>query len=303
MTSAILNQNYDTLDIPLTRELILNCYTDSVIRVILIIFFVKGCFQGIGKSVRTPVSLVLGGIISLLYYQATADLVKTMLISLISPIILSITISLTLKFFTKTIVKDKELSPLSRLGGGAVSLTWNSIYLCLVLIFISIFPGGNADFQAIQKDVLRSNSFALAKDLSRNIFPIEALDIKTLLTNLQDVKKIEKLRSTKAFKRIINNKKFMDFLTDETITKDLMNKDITKVLSNPKLQSILKDKELLEQLYDLNKTIISQNAETDDSNTDYNNYFSQDDSSNDEYDYSGYEDDEEEPSSDYDWES
>lgn len=277
----------------------MNCYTDSIVRIILIIFFVKGCLQGVGKSVRAPLSLILGGIISLLYYQATADLVKTMLISLISPILISIGLAVTMKLFTKTIVKDKELSPLSRLGGGTVSLAWNSIYLCLVLIFISIFPGGNADFQAIQNDVLRSNSFALAKDLSRNIFPVEALDIKTLFTNLQDVKKIEKLRSTKAFKRIMKNQKFVDFLSDETIAKDLLDQDITKVLSNPKLQEMLKDKELLEQLYDLNKAILSQNSETDD-DANYEDYFSQNDPSEGQYNLGDYQA-EEEPTSSYDW--
>ncbi len=279
----------------------MNCYTDSIIRVILIIFFVKGCLQGISKSARAPISLMLGGFISLLYYQATSNLMKTMLISLVSPILISITLSLTLKYFTKTIVKSKEPSPLSRLGGGAISLAWNSIYLCLVLIFISIFPGSNADFQAMQNDVLRSSSFALAKDLSRNVFPVEALDIKTLFSNLQDVKKIEKLRSTKAFKRIMNNKKFVDFLTDETITKDLMNQDISKVLSNPKLQDMLKDKELLEQLYDLNKTILSQNSETDDDESNYEDYFSQEDSS--EKDYFNDAEEDKSPQSSYDWNS
>lgn len=152
----------------------------------------------------------------------------------------------------------------------------------------------------MQNDVLRSSSFALAKDLSRNVFPVDALDIKTLFSNLQDVKKIEKLRSTKAFKRIMTNKKFVDFLTDEAITKDLMDQDITKVLSNPKLQDMLKDKELLEQLYELNKTIISQNSETDDSD---DNYFLQDDSSG-EYDFNDYESEEDKtPQSSYDWEN
>jgi uncharacterized membrane protein required for colicin V production len=152
--------------------------TDTVIRLILIYFALRGFFKGFIAILIGPISLVLGLIISFSYYSKTHDLIKTSLVGILGPIIINLCLSLAFKVWKVTFAKDESPSLTSRFAGAAFSVLWGGAYLAMFLFFIAMVPPSFPKLGAIQQNVSESQSYHLVKEWTRTIKPLAALTAK-----------------------------------------------------------------------------------------------------------------------------
>ena len=63
--------------------------TDFTILILSLFLLSRGSERGFMRSLMDPVSLIIATIVCILYYQATRDLIVTLLIGLLGPILLN----------------------------------------------------------------------------------------------------------------------------------------------------------------------------------------------------------------------
>lgn len=242
---------------------ILNSITDYIVATALLYYIIRGFCRGFLGTLLGPISLIIGVLASYFYYSLNQNFILCLLISIAGPFIIHLFLSLTLKFWHKTIHRDESISLMSRFSGACMSLLWSGGILILALILVSFIPGNIVGFRSIQKNVLGSRSYAIIKKLLEDTLPLDKnVPAAREITDLfQNPAQMDALRSDEEFKDILNDDKIARLLSDEETRQDLQNKNIAKLLSNPAMQDVLKDKDLLKNLFALQKKLIHEGME------------------------------------------
>lgn len=233
--------------------------TDAVVRLAILYFAVRGFFKGFLQTLIPPISLLVGLVTSFYFYSQGKDLFKTMLVSIICPIVVNILLSLSLKFWKTTFGQNASPSWGSRTAGALVSVFWSGIYLALCLILIVILPDLPFEkFRNIQKDVSASQSYQVVKNLTQNIKPLAALNTKDVFEILQNPEKMQQVEKTEEFKQLLDDRAFKEFLSDPEIATQLQNQDINSLMNNPQFQALLRDQNLFKKILALDQRIIEE---------------------------------------------
>ena len=236
--------------------------TDHIILGALLLLFLKGWFQGFLKTLLGPAALIIGCAMGFVYYQKTQSLAMSLLISITSPFILTILISLILKFWHKAVNNNAPLPLISRLLGSLISVAWGGSYLAILLILIGIIPIRFGWFEKIQKNVTTSTSYALLAQWSGGRLSTTSLDMKRISEIYRDPAAFKKFQSTKEFEDLIGDERLKELFSDEKTAEQLRSQNLSQLLSNPKIQAVLQDKELLKKVFALNKKIMEEGLET-----------------------------------------
>lgn len=236
---------------------------DVIIRIILVLFFIKGWMKGFFKSLLGPISLIIGVLLSIAYYKESNNLFYSFLFSFFSPIIIRIALGFAVKVFSSSDDNKKKKLPslISSLLGACFCTIWNGFYIALILLIIGIAPIKNEKFQKVQNNILNSQTYNYLRKFTGNKIPTTTNDIKEVTSILQDPKKLEELRQSKEFKQLVDDEKLQTLLNDPETIRQIEEKDFGKLFSNPAIQEIMKDKELLKKFLEVNKKLFKQNLE------------------------------------------
>jgi len=238
----------------------LNSITDYIVATAMLFYIIRGFCRGFLRTLLGPVSLMISILVSYFYYSLNQNFILCLLISVAGPLVIHFFLSLTLKLWHKTIHEDKSISLMSRLSGASISILWSGGILIMALILVSFIPGNMVGFPSIQKDVLNSKSYAIIKKIFNDYLPMDknAAAMREITDLFQNPAQVDKLRSDDNFKNVLNDDKIARLLSDEETRQDIQNKNIAKLLSNPAMQDVLKDKDLLRNLFDLQKKLIRE---------------------------------------------
>ncbi len=237
--------------------------TDYIIIFALLYLFYRGWSRGILRMLIGPLSFVTCCIAGFFYYQKTQNIATSLLICIISPFILTICASLTLKLWSSTVSNKAFPSPLSRMLGSLFSILWGGSYLILLLIMIEMIPARFGWLERIQNNIAVSKSYSLFNNLIKDQIPAASIDLKKITHMIHDPSVIEEFESTKEFQDFAKDERLKAIFSDEEISEQIRNKNYSQLLSNPKIQAIFSDQELFEKLLALNKRIMEGHLEGD----------------------------------------
>jgi len=192
--------------------------TDIVTFLLSFYFLIQGAVRGFMNSLTVPFSIIVATIISIIYYQITKDVIISLALALIGPLLLH----LLLKFLLKTWARatNREINPnfLSRLGGAILTFTWWWIFIIFTLILLTVLPPWGKTLTAIHNDVSTSASYIyIAKPLGEAI--------------------TSEAPSSDA-KSLAEDPRFQKILQDPDIQKEIDAHDIVKLMSNPKMMDL-----------------------------------------------------------------
>jgi uncharacterized membrane protein required for colicin V production len=238
--------------------------TDYITIGAFLYFFYSGWRKGFLKTLLGPVSLIAGCLIGYHYYEKTQNIAVGLAICIISPFIITILASIILKIWHKAVNSDIPPSMISRLSGSAFSILWGGGYLAMMLILIAVAPFRLGWFEKVQNDVLKSRSYALIIAQVGDKIPNEFLDIKKVVSVLQDPAKLERFASTEEFKALKADTLLKEISDDKEIAEQIRNKNYRELLSNPKMQAVFQDKELLKKIFALNQKIAETEEDSED---------------------------------------
>lgn len=231
--------------------------TDKIIFFSAIFFFWRGWSKGLIQTILGPVALIIGTLISYIYYLIYHNIIIATAIGIILPIILSIIFSMTLGVVF--LGKDKKnISHLSRLCGGLINTVWGEFLILTGLFLIILIPLRVALVETAQLDIKQSNTYfhlsSFVKknfnvDISNNLDPSQ-------MKALTDPKALETLSETKEFQDVLQDPIVQALLNDPEANKAIESKDIGKLVQNPKFIAITKDPALLKKFLSLYGTIL-----------------------------------------------
>lgn len=217
---------------------------DYIISGIFFLFFIIGCFKGFLKAVIGPLSLIACWTYALYHYKLNQNFMIAVGISMLGPIILSIGISLILKIFKKIFNKEAEISPLSRLAGGVVSMAWSGFYFILMILLVAMIPINTPKFKTFKEDLKKTKSYYFAKVYVANHIPsFDSLD--KISSAIEDPQIMEEISQSKRFKKLLTNSKVQNLYEDPEIKDLIKDKNYSQLISNPKIQELMKDQDLV----------------------------------------------------------
>ena len=238
--------------------------TDYLILGLSFYFILVGARDGFLKTIMGPIALVIATILSYIYYNRTENLIGSLLIGLIAPILIKIILNFVPKIWAKMTRKEiTEITWQSRLLGAAIHLLWSGALVAIVLVLLSILPSQLPWMKNIQEDVVESYSYKFVYFVCREKLPSELADVKATIKFFEDPKRLEKLESVQEFQELMEDNKVQDILNDEKTKAQLQGKKLVALMQNPKIHAIIKDKEILEKIYKLNKKILQKDPAQD----------------------------------------
>lgn len=214
------------------------------------------------SSLIVPFSIIVATLISIIYYQLTNNMIVSLLIGLIGPLIIHIILQFILKAWAKATNTEIRPNFLSRLGGSILTLVWGWVFITFTLILLAAFPPWGKLMAAIHNDVTKSASyFCIAKPVAEHF----------LIAPKSDVTPVTKPPSGSDVKSLSEDPRFQEVLKDPDIQKEIDNRDLVHLMSNPKIrdltQEILSDPAALKKVMAVytSQTQPPQNAVTTES--------------------------------------
>lgn len=201
--------------------------TDSAVLILSIFFLLRGASRGFMNSLIGPFSIIAATIISIIYYQATKNIIISLLIGLAGPLLLN----LLFKFLLKSWAKVTSPSFLSRIGGAILNLIWGWVFIFLTLILLTVLPPWGETLKAIQHDVTKSRSYLIAKPFENTFFAAPQ----------QNATPVTRRSLRNDAKSLAQDPHFQKILRDPEIQKDIDTHDFAKLMSNPKMMGLVQE--------------------------------------------------------------
>jgi len=216
--------------------------TDFIVLVLSIFLLARGAARGFIRSLLAPASLIITTILSILYYQETHDLVVSLLLGLLGPILLHLLLKFLLKTFAKATNTDVSPGFFSSLAGGVLTLAWGWVFIALTLILLALFPVKEKPLTTLHKDLTDSIAYKTTAPWVGTFIPV-AQEKSADNTHLS---------STSDAQSLAQDPRFQKVLQDAEIQQEITNHDMGKLLSNPKImaltQQIMTDPEMLKKV-------------------------------------------------------
>jgi hypothetical protein len=241
--------------------------TDATVLILSIFFLIRGASRGFINSLVIPFSILVATIVSIIYYQITKEMIVSLLIGLIGPLLLSLGIRVLLKKLAKATNSEIKPSFFSRLGGAFLTLAWGWIFIIFALILLVSLPTWGKTLTMIHNDVIKSASYFFVKPISEEIFAASKQNAADASSGSSDTPSI----SSADAKSLAEDPRFIKILQDPEIQKDIDAHDIVKLMSNPKMmdltRQIMSDPAMMKKVMALYSTQTAPKSYFTESNT------------------------------------
>ena len=216
--------------------------TDFIAIILSIFFLERGASRGLMRSLLGPFSMIVATIMAIVYYQATQDMVVSLLIGLFGPILLHLILKFLLNTFAKATNTNIRPGFLSSLGGAILTLTWGWVFVVLTLTLLPLLPARGATLTVLHNDITNSFSYKITAPWVEKFIPA----LKGMSPDTKNVASKSDAQS------LAQDPRFQEILQDPEVQKDINDHDFTKLLSNPKMmaltQKIMSDPEMLKKV-------------------------------------------------------
>jgi len=221
--------------------------TDIITLFLSFFFMIRGYSRGFMHSLTIPFSMIVATTISIIYYQATGDIIASSVIGLIGPLILNLFLKFLLKSWARATNNEIRPGPLSRWGGALLTLAWGWVFIIFTLILLTVLPPWGKPLTAVHDDVSKSASYLVAKPLENFLFAGSkpAIPAATGEASNNDVQ------------TLAQDPRFQKILQDPDVQKEIDAHDIAGLMRNPKMmtlmQQIMSDPETMKRVIALYK--------------------------------------------------
>ena len=206
--------------------------TDGIILILSIFFLIRGASRGIVKSFIGPFSIIVTTILSIIYYQITEDIVASLLIGLIGPLLLGLLLKFLFRIWVKATNTDiKKPRFLSRLGGAILTFIWGWVFIIFTLILLTVLPPWGKTLIAVHNDVCTSDSY---------IYIVRPLGQHFFAASKQNTTAVTSEGPSPEAKSLAQDPRFQKILQDPDIQKEINAHDIAKLMSNPKMMDFIR---------------------------------------------------------------
>ena len=228
--------------------------TDAISALISLLFACNGWNKGILRIILGPIAMIAASVASYAYYQATQNILISLVIGLFGPFIIKLGLELLLRLW-KDNRRSLEPQLVSRALGATAGFLWGACIIVLTVVLIAVvpLPDSMASLQKIQNDVKRSFIYTrLPFSFGQNSTGGQTADTLKLLNNEQFA---ETIKNSGEYKTLMDDPDIQALITDEETIKQIEKKDLGKLLTNSKFQKILQDPKLLQKMINLQTKI------------------------------------------------
>ena len=224
---------------------------DCISGLIFLILFWQGYSKGFFKTILGPIVLVLCSVLSFYYFQQTKNIIGSLIIGTLGPIIIGIIYSMLSKTFNFLTDQDVEPGFISRMLGGCLNLSWGGGIVILFLLLIMILPKEISRIAGIQSKIQKSWIYTIIytpfnKILNQKDGAEKQNPIKFLL--MQDQTKLKELAQHKEFRELLADSRLRRIFSDSAIQQQIQNKEFDKLMTNPKILTLVQDTEFVQKI-------------------------------------------------------
>lgn len=134
---------------------------DLIILVISLFYFIRGWTKGFLRTIFGPISLIIGSIMSYIYFKQSGNIFVSILIGLMGPFVLNLGLSLLIKIWRKVTDEDNDAFTIGRLLGGICGFIWGFSLTTLIIVLIGLAPLQNSGLKSVQDQVKQSRYYSL----------------------------------------------------------------------------------------------------------------------------------------------
>jgi len=240
--------------------------TDFITLILSFYFMVRGSLCGFVNSLINPFSIIVCTIISIIYYQNTKNIIISLVIGVLGPLLLNYLLRTSLRAWSRATNTDVKPNLISRLAGAFVSLTWGWIFIIFILILLTSLPASfGKKWTDLHNDVINSASYVcIAKPLEKNffaLFNISPPDQSNKTTAdipaapIQNNAAASNISSSPDARSLALDPRFQKTLQDPEVQSEINSHDIVKLMSNPKMmaltQQIMSDPATMKKVFAL----------------------------------------------------
>jgi len=207
-------------------------FTDILTFVLSFFFLARGASRGFMRSLTGPFSIIVGTLISMIYYRQTGHMAMSVTIGLLAPLLLS----LVLKLFLNMQINPLEghLPIISRLSGAVITLSWGWAFIAFTLVLLSLIPPLSPPLTAVRDDVTKSISYAMVKPWSDLVFPLPQPNMETTKNQ-----KPSPAGGAAAAQSLAQDPRFQKVLQDPEVQKEIQSHDIMELMKNSKMMDLV----------------------------------------------------------------
>jgi len=239
---------------------------DIIIYGCLLFYFVRGFSNGILRTLLSPIALIVGTVLSYIYYQQTHDFLKSLMLSVLGPFLVSIILGIILRIYENTGKKKGAIGPISRFGGGLLALSWSGLWFILLVLLVTMLP--IPKLQSVQKVILASYFYSRVNDLIGDKLPGSSpLGVEKISEVLEDPERLESLKETPEYDELMNEESLQTVLSDKKTMDQIQKKDVAQLLQNPKFQAVLQDKDILKKVMALHAKLMEMEKDPESTST------------------------------------
>jgi hypothetical protein len=233
--------------------------TDKIIFFSVIFLFWRGWSKGFAQTILGPLALIIGTILSFIYYIVFRNLVIATAIGIIAPIIINIIFSMTLGVLFLGNEK-KNMSILNRFSGACINTFWGEFLILTGLFLVILIPLHLPLVDTAQNDIKQSYTYAELTNYLNKTFKIDINNNfdPSKLKALSDPQALDTLGKTKEFQEVLEDPLVQALLNDPKTTQAIEAKDIGQLLQNPKFIALTKDPALLKKFLTLYSKILEK---------------------------------------------
>lgn len=237
--------------------------TDLITFILSIVFMSRGASRGFMNSLINPFSIIVTTILSIVYYQTTKNLIISLLIGSVGPLLMNLLLKILLRSWAKATNTDIKPTSLSRLGGAILTLIWWWVFIVFTLLLLVVIPTSfGKTWEAVHNDVTHSISYCrIAKPLGKRLLdaaavkdPVLSKKVSALYTAEanQDAAAVTKVYTSFDTKSLAEDPRFQKVLQDPEVQQEINAHDIVKLMGNPKMialtQQIMSDPETMKKV-------------------------------------------------------
>jgi len=216
---------------------------DLIVLIVGLFYFIRGWMKGFLRTIFGPISLIIGSIVSYLYFKQSGNVFVSILIGLILPFILNFGLSLLINIWRKATDEDDDFFTIGRLLGGIFSFIWGVSLATLIVLLIVLTPLQISWLKSLQHQIKQSQYYSLLDRYFTLEKTNDQIGLNTLQEILNDPVKIQRFQETQTFRELVNDEKLKNIFSDQETLNNLKNNNIGALLKNPEFVKLISDEE------------------------------------------------------------
>ncbi len=213
-------------------------WTDTILLLCSGFLIWRGASRGFLGSVLGPLALIFATVVSVVYYILTKDILISLLIGFLGPLILAWIFRWLLRSWKQTTNPEGKLSLASRIGGAVLTWSWGMAMFIITLLLLAILPPINGPLQMMHKDIHQSKIYHLIKPLD-----MAAVDNPSSEDNIQSLSK---------------DKRIQDIVNDPQIVEAIRHQNFVALMSNPKIVALTQDPAMIKKMTTVYRQLMQQ---------------------------------------------